>query len=91
EFTIQGSKLIVGIAADKDYIYVTDAALGNGKVYKIKKDGAFVKDATVQGRPVGIAVNEKYVYVTDYDDNRILKYDKDLNLKEEVSNICPSG
>jgi len=86
----RNAEMPVGITALDGYLYVTDASVGNGKIYKINPEDDTLEEVKIDGRPVGISASSSngMLYVADYARNRILEYNSDLELKRSVSNIC---
>lgn len=71
------------------YFYVTDQ--GTNQVHKLNMDGAVFNssggygwDASGLSRPTDVTAEAVYVLVTDEDNNKVNKYDKNLNLAGTV-------
>lgn len=74
--------LIVGVAIDHDYIYVSDINNHNIKIFR-RSDYKFIKSLGSLGsgtnkfnNPYGLAVDMDYLYVADSGNNRIVKLTK---------------
>ena len=70
-----------GVALDSDgCIYVSDT--GNKRIQKFTFDGQYinsVSDKNLIGCPRGLKINNNKLYVCDFDNNRILIFDRELN------------
>ena len=82
-----------GVALDSDgCIYVSDT--GNKRIQKFTFDGQYINSVTDKnliGSPRGLKINNNKLYVCDFDNNRILILDRELNYITHIGGSEGSG
>ena len=70
-----------------DTVYIADAYNNRGQIFDLKGDflGVFGEDDEINAA-TGIYVTSKNIYLTDFENSRVLNYDKNFNLLQILTN-----